>query len=74
MPAMKSVIARFYNSGLVLGYPEGWNSIEILDNRNNTRKQRSDAYTNPLAKNNTWFIYKKLYSQSVRDRNEPWIY
>lgn len=51
---------RFYNSGLVLGYPEGWNSIEILDNRNNTRKQRSDAYTNPLAKNNTWFIYKKL--------------
>ena len=48
------------NSGLVLGYSEGWNSIEILDNRNNTRKQRSDAYTNPLAKNNTWFIYKKL--------------
>ncbi|WP_180190263.1 hypothetical protein [Acinetobacter sp. YH01009] len=50
---------RFYNSGLIIGFPAGWKTIEILDNRNNVRKQRSDAYTNPIANNNTWNIFKK---------------
>ena len=50
---------RFYNSGLIVGYPIGWDCIEISDNRNNTRKQRSDAYIDLVAKNNTWNIFKK---------------
>lgn len=50
---------RFYNAGLIIGYPDEWKRIEVADNRNNVRKQRSDAYVDPIAKNGTWNIFKK---------------
>ena len=47
---------RFYRTGLIVhALPD----FKIVDSRQTPRKRRNDAYSNPLADNNVWKIYKK---------------
>lgn len=45
---------RFYRTGLVLTTTA---HFEILDSREKPRKQRSDAYRDPLGSNSTWTVF-----------------
>ncbi|PNK61406.1 hypothetical protein [Psychrobacter sp. FDAARGOS_221] len=47
---------RFYRTGLIVhALPD----FKIVDSRQKPRKRRNDAYTNPLADNGVWKVYKK---------------
>jgi hypothetical protein len=45
---------RFYRTGLILATTA---DFEILDSREKPRKQRSDAYRDPLGVNSTWTVF-----------------
>jgi hypothetical protein len=45
---------RFYRTGLVLTTRK---DFDILDSREKPRKQRSDAYQDPLGYNGTWTVF-----------------
>lgn len=47
---------RFYRTGLIVhALPD----FKIVDSRQTPRKRRNDAYSNPLADNGVWKIYRK---------------
>ena len=47
---------RFYRTGLIVhALPD----FKIIDSRQTPRKRRNDAYSNPLADNGVWKIYRK---------------
>ena len=47
---------RFYRTGLIVHtLPD----FKIIDSRQTPRKRRNDAYSNPLADNGVWKIYRK---------------
>ncbi|WP_296404826.1 hypothetical protein [Psychrobacter sp.] len=47
---------RFYRTGLIVhALPD----FKIFDSRQKPRKHRNDAYSNPLANNGVWKVYKK---------------
>lgn len=47
---------RFYRTGLIVhALPD----FKIVDSRQTPRKRRNDAYSNPLADNGIWKIYRK---------------
>ncbi|WP_201557355.1 hypothetical protein [Psychrobacter sp. 72-O-c] len=47
---------RFYRTGLIVhALPD----FKIVDSRQTPRKRRNDAYSNPLADNDVWKIYRK---------------
>lgn len=47
---------RFYRTGLIVhALPE----FKIVDSRQTPRKRRNDAYSNPIADNSVWKIYRK---------------
>lgn len=47
---------RFYRTGLIVhALPD----FKIIDSRQTPRKRRNDAYSNALADNNVWKIYRK---------------
>ena len=47
---------RFYRTGLIVhALPD----FKIVDSRQTPRKRRNDAYSNPLADNGLWKIYRK---------------
>ena len=45
---------RFYRTGLILTTLK---DFDILDSREKPRKQRSDAYQDPLGYNGTWTVF-----------------
>ncbi len=47
---------RFYRTGLIVhALPD----FKIIDSRQTPRKRRNDAYSNPIADNDVWKIYRK---------------
>lgn len=47
---------RFYRTGLIVhALPD----FKIVDSRQTPRKRRNDAYSNPIANNDVWKIYRK---------------
>lgn len=49
---------RFYRTGLIVhALPD----FKIVDSRQKPRKRRNDAYSNPLADNGVWKVYKKRW-------------
>lgn len=47
---------RFYRTGLIVhALPD----FKIVDSRQTPRKRRNDAYSNPIADNSMWKIYRK---------------
>ena len=47
---------RFYRTGLIVhALPD----FKIVDSRQTPRKRRNDAYSNPIADNDVWKIYRK---------------
>ncbi|WP_019673550.1 hypothetical protein [Psychrobacter lutiphocae] len=47
---------RFYRTGLIIhALPD----FKVVDSRQKPRKRRNDAYSNPLADNGVWKVYKK---------------
>lgn len=47
---------RFYRTGLIVhALPD----FKIVDSRQTPRKRRNDAYSNPLADNGMWKVYRK---------------
>ena len=47
---------RFYRTGLIVhALPD----FKIVDSRQTPRKRRNDAYSNPLADNGVWKVYRK---------------
>ncbi len=47
---------RFYRTGLIV---HALSDFKIVDSRQTPRKRRNDAYSNPLADNDVWKIYRK---------------
>lgn len=47
---------RFYRTGLIV---HALPNFKIIDSRQTPRKRRNDAYSNPLADNGVWKIYRK---------------
>ncbi len=47
---------RFYRTGLIV---HALPNFKIVDSRQTPRKRRNDAYSNPLADNGVWKIYRK---------------
>ena len=47
---------RFYRTGLIV---HALPNFKIVDSRQTPRKRRNDAYSNPLADNGEWKIYRK---------------
>lgn len=47
---------RFYRTGLIV---HALADFKIVDSRQTPRKRRNDAYSNPLADNGVWKIYRK---------------
>lgn len=47
---------RFYRTGLIV---QALPDFKIVDSRQTPRKRRNDAYSNPLADNGVWKIYRK---------------
>ncbi len=47
---------RFYRTGLIVHALPGF---KIVDSRQTPRKRRNDAYSNPIADNGVWKIYRK---------------
>ena len=48
---------RFYVNGIVLSVEQ---HFDLVDAREKPRKARSDAYSDPLADNNTWKVFAKI--------------
>ncbi|MGM8870877.1 hypothetical protein ACS8E3_04220 [Psychrobacter sp. 2Y5] len=47
---------RFYRTGLIVhALPD----FKIVDSRQTPRKRRNDAYSNPIADNSVWKVYRK---------------
>ena len=47
---------RFYRTGLIV---HALPNFKVVDSRQKPRKQRNDAYRNPIADNDVWRVYKK---------------
>ncbi len=47
---------RFYRTGLIV---HALPNFKIVDSRQTPRKRRNDAYSNPIADNGVWKIYRK---------------
>ncbi len=47
---------RFYRTGLII---QALPDFKVVDSRQTPRKRRNDAYSQPLANNDLWKIYKK---------------
>ncbi len=58
---------RFYRTGLILATLPGF---EVLDSRQTPRKQRSDAYKDPLAFNEVWQVYGRTDSDLIEVTDE----
>lgn len=48
---------RFYSLGMIISTVD--EGFELLDHRFNNRKKRRDAYSDPIASNEFWSIFKK---------------
>lgn len=59
---------RFYRSGLIMAVSA---DFEILDSREKPRKQRSDAYKDPLGQNSTWTVFGRAATEAVDITDEP---